>query len=150
VREIVARNHNLYSVFSATVSFLIKEENREMDYIDWFLKVLTQIVEASRATLQARQFGVSVDEVAKGLLGADVVEQPGLQRKGDDPDERLFTSASVNLRKVWEAARREAGLTSVRFHDLRQTFATRMADAGMERQELAKIFGHTDISMTYR
>ncbi len=60
------------------------------------------------------------------------------------------SQASVNLRKVWEAARKEAGITSVRFHDLRHTFATRMADAGMEMQELAKILGHTDISMTYR
>lgn len=73
-----------------------------------------------------------------------------LQRKSDDADERLFASASVNLRKVWEAARKEAGITSMRFHDLRHTFATRMADAGMEMQELAKILGHTDISMTYR
>jgi integrase len=73
-----------------------------------------------------------------------------LQRKSDDPDEQLFASASVNLRKVWEAARKEAGINSVRFHDLRHTFATRMADAGMEMQELAKILGHTDISMTYR
>jgi integrase len=68
-----------------------------------------------------------------------------LQRKSDDPDERLFASASVNLRKVWEAARKEAGISSVCFHDLRHTFATRMADAGMEMQELAKILGHTDI-----
>jgi len=73
-----------------------------------------------------------------------------LQRKSDDPDERLFSSASVYLRKVWEAARKEAGITSVRFHDLRHTFATRMADAGMEMQELANILDHTDISMTYR
>jgi integrase len=73
-----------------------------------------------------------------------------LQRTNDDPNERLFASASVNLRKVWEAARKEAGITNVRFHDLRHTFATRMADAGMEMQELAKILGHTDISMTYR
>jgi integrase len=73
-----------------------------------------------------------------------------LQRKSDDPDEPVFASASVNLRKVWEAARKEAGISGVRFHDLRHTFATRMADAGMEMQELAKILGHTDISMTYR
>jgi integrase len=73
-----------------------------------------------------------------------------LRRTSDDPDERLFASASVNLRKVWEAVRKEAGISSVRFHDLRHTFATRMADAGMEMQELAKILGHTDISMTYR
>jgi hypothetical protein len=73
-----------------------------------------------------------------------------LQRKSDDADERLFASASVNLRKVWEAARKEASITSMRFHDLRHTFATRVANAGMEMQELAKILGHTDISMTYR
>ena len=48
-----------------------------MDYIDWFLKVLAQIVEASRASLQARQFGVCVDEVARALFGTDVVDQPG-------------------------------------------------------------------------
>ena len=56
----------------------------------------------------------------------------------------------MNLRKVWEAARKEAGNSSVRFHDLRHTFATRMADDGMEMQGLAKILGHTDIAMTYR
>ena len=42
-----------------------------------------------------------------------------LQRKSDDADERVFASASVNLRKVWEAARKEAGISSMRFHDLR-------------------------------
>jgi integrase len=73
-----------------------------------------------------------------------------LQKKSDDRDERVFASASVNLRKVWEAARKDAGIGSMRFHELRHTFATRMADAGMEMQELAKILGHTDISMTYR
>ena len=63
-----------------------------------------------------------------------------LQRKGDDPDELLFSSASVNLRKVWEAVRKEAGIPKVRFHDLRHTFATLMAEAGMEMQELAKFW----------
>ena len=73
-----------------------------------------------------------------------------LQRKSDDPDEPVFASAGVNLRKVWEAARKEAGISWVRFHDLRHTFATRMAEGGMEMQELARILGRTDIAMTYR
>ena len=45
---------------------------------------------------------------------------------------------------------KRAGIASVRFHDLRHTFATCMAEAGMKMQELAKLLGHTDISMTYR
>jgi len=92
-----------------------------------------------------KQWEISVSTRLKGEL-----LKLKLQRKSDDPNELVFASASVNLRKVWEAARKEAGIASVRFHDLRHTFATRMADAGMEMQELAKILGHTDISMTYR
>jgi integrase len=38
-----------------------------------------------------------------------------LQKTSDDPDERLFASASVNLRKVWEAARKEAGIIACAF-----------------------------------
>jgi integrase len=88
-------------------------------------------------------------EISVARLKAEVLKLK-LQRKSDDPDERLFSSASVYLRKMWEAARKEAGVPSLRFDDLRHTFATRMADAGMEMQEVAKILGHTDISMTYR
>jgi Divergent AAA domain. len=80
----------------------------QMDYIDWFLKVLTQIVEASRATLQARQFGVSVDEVARALFGADVVDQPGYSQS-----EQYF-----NLLHLFEEMK-ESGLldgTKIRAH----------------------------------
>ena len=44
--------------------------------------------------------------------------QTKTQRNSDDPEELLFSSASVNLRKVWEAVRKEAGTPTVRFHDL--------------------------------
>ena len=69
---------------------------------------------------------------------------------GADPESLVFAESAVNLRKVWEAARDIARLDGVRFHDLRHTFATRMAEAGMPVQELAKILGHTDIKMTFR
>jgi len=37
-----------------------------------------------------------------------------------------------------------------RFHDLRHTAATRMADAGADAFTLAAILGHSDIRMTAR
>jgi len=52
-----------------------------------------------------KQWKISVSTRLKGEL-----LKLKLQRKGDDPDERLFASASVNLRKVWEATRKEAGI----------------------------------------
>ena len=55
----------------------------------------------------------------------------------------------MNLRKDWEAARKEAGFIPCTFMTC-DTPLHSHADAGMEMQELAKILGHTDISMTYR
>lgn len=36
-----------------------------MDYIDWFMRVLSEIVRESRATLEAREHGVDVTDVAR-------------------------------------------------------------------------------------
>jgi len=62
----------------------------------------------SRATLQARQFGVSVDQVARSLFGADVVEQPGYSQ----------STQYLNLLHLFEEMR-ESGLldgTKIRAH----------------------------------
>ncbi len=47
-----------------------------MDYVDWFMQVLGKVVEESRASLEAREFGVDVTEVARAVYGADLMEQP--------------------------------------------------------------------------
>lgn len=44
----------------------------------------------------------------------------------------------------------EIGLKDFRFHDLRHTAATRMADTGADAFTLAKILGHSSIQMTAR
>jgi integrase len=36
------------------------------------------------------------------------------------------------------------------FHDLRHTFATRLAQAGIDLYKIAKLLGHKDIKMTQR
>lgn len=79
-----------------------------MDYIDWFLRVLTQIVKASRLTLQARQIGVSVDEVARALFGPDIVDQPGYSQ----------STQYLNLLHLFEEMRQSGLLegTKIRAH----------------------------------
>jgi len=49
-----------------------------------------------------------------------------------------------------EWAVKAAGLVDFRFHDLRHTAATRMADAGADAFTLAAILAHSDIRMTSR
>jgi integrase len=47
----------------------------------------------------------------------------------------------------WQQARREAGLRSVRIHDLRHTYACRTQAAGVSAEDHAALLGHVDHSM---
>jgi integrase len=48
------------------------------------------------------------------------------------------------------AACREAGITDFRFHDLRHTFGTRLADAGVDVVKIKELMGHASIVTTMR
>ena len=56
----------------------------------------------------------------------------------------------MTSRRVFRKAIEDAGIEDFRFHDLRHTAATRMADAGADAFTLAKILGHSNIQMTAR
>ncbi len=55
-----------------------------------------------------------------------------------------------DAKRAFEVIRREAGLTDVRFHDLRHTAATQLVRQGIPLAEVARVLGHQDISTTYR
>ena len=52
------------------------------------------------------------------------------------------------LTKRFKAAARRAGIRDVRFHDLRHTFGTRMAGAGVPLRTLQEWMGHRDFKTT--
>jgi integrase len=52
------------------------------------------------------------------------------------------------LRKRYASARKASGVRPVRFHDLRHTFGTRMAAAGVPMRTLQEWMGHRDIQTT--
>jgi integrase len=55
-----------------------------------------------------------------------------------------------NLRKVFVAACRRAGVTDMTFHDLRHTFASRLVMAGVDLPTVKELMGHKSIAMTMR
>jgi integrase len=62
--------------------------------------------------------------------------------------ERIFPFVDIKI--SFANAKREAGVTDVRFHDLRHTAITRLVRSGMPSTEAGKIAGHTQPQTTYR
>ncbi len=55
-----------------------------------------------------------------------------------------------NLRRAFYVVLRKAEIENFKFHDLRHTFATRLAQSGIDIYKIAKLLGHEDIRMTQR
>ena len=56
----------------------------------------------------------------------------------------------VDIKHGFGSVLRRAGITDFRFHDLRHTTATRMAEAGVHIRTIAEFLGHASIQMTMR
>ncbi len=56
----------------------------------------------------------------------------------------------IDVKYKFDEARTAAGIADFRFHDLRHTAATRLADAGVNIVVIADILGHGDIGTTKR
>lgn len=55
-----------------------------------------------------------------------------------------------NLHRAFRTAREKVGFEDVRFHDLRHTAGSRMAQSGVDIYTIAKILGHKTLTMTMR
>jgi integrase len=86
------------------------------------------------------------------LLGAPALRVlSGLSRvgpyviAGSDPEK-----ARSDLKRPWNAIRRRAGLEGVRIHDLRHSYASVGAGAGLGLPVIGRLLGHTQPSTTAR
>lgn len=66
-----------------------------------------------------------------------------------DPFRRVF-GITDNVQRSFTAARNEAGLSDLRFHDLRHTHATRLVGAHIPISEVGRVLGHQNPNTTYR
>lgn len=91
---------------------------------------------------------VPLNDTARELLRGLIQDE----RKGG---EFLFTNPNTGTRyttikTAWLTACRNAGLSNLRFHDLRHTFGTRAADAGVPLPAIRDVMGHRSIQTTER
>lgn len=82
------------------------------------------------------------------ILGP-ILETHVKEHVGDSPDAYVFTSVRgtvlrrANFRKIWLEAQTAAGVSRIRFHDLRHTGATIAAQTGATLKELMQRIGHS-------
>ncbi len=55
-----------------------------------------------------------------------------------------------NFKQNWKVAKETAGIEDLHFHDLRHTFATRLAKANLPLTTIGRLLGHSKIETTYR
>lgn len=67
----------------------------------------------------------------------------------DNPNNLVFGILD-NVKRSFTSARSDAQLKDVRFHDLRQTAATRLVVAPIPLSEVGRVVGHTQANTTYR
>lgn len=102
-------------------------------------------------------------KAAKRLIPVDLTVHNILKRRSDAAKGRyVFCSPAGpgraenpdqpigSVRKAHDAAIARAKLASFRLYDLRHTFATRAAQAGVDVLTLAALLGHTSVQMTMR
>jgi len=56
----------------------------------------------------------------------------------------------VSIFAAWDTARTHAGLTDVRIHDLRHSFASLLINQGRTLYEVQHLLGHTQVKTTQR
>lgn len=64
--------------------------------------------------------------------------------------ENLVFGIKTSSKSAFNNAKKKAGLSDLRFHDLRHTHATRLVGAQMPLPEVGRVLGHTQPSTTYR
>ena len=56
----------------------------------------------------------------------------------------------TDIKKAWHTALKEADIKNFRFHDLRHTVATRLAESNIDLAVVKEVLGHADIQTTMR
>lgn len=125
---------------------------RDVDWVAGRLRVRRNYVRGEFGAPKSRRSSRSVPMADRLMAELDAHHQRSLFRGDDD---LVFAHPALGvpldrsrLRKRFKLAVRRAGLRDVRFHDLRHTFGTRMAAAGVPMRTLQEWMGHRDFKTT--
>lgn len=109
-------------------------------------------VDFAREAINVRQTKTGKDRV---IPMNDRVREMLEMIRQESVSEYVFTSPKTggrltHVNRSFKSACKAVGLTDFRFHDLRHSAGTRLADAGVNVVVIAEILGHSSLTMTKR
>lgn len=111
-------------------------------------------VDFSKKLLTVNGDGAKSNQTRHIPLNTEAVKTLKAWKEQCSQSNYVFPSASGgridNINKAWSNLRAAARLEAFRLHDLRHTFASNLAIAGVPLNTIRELLGHSDIQMTLR
>ena len=147
------RRHLKAMIIAAIDTGCRQGELRRLRWSDVDLQANTLRVTSYKGKTVNRRLVPITDRLRAALL--DLRTKPSVAafrklRTGETADNTLVFGVVDSVKKSFDAARIEAGLPHIRFHDLRHTAGTFLAHGGMNIALVAEILGHSDPKTTRR
>jgi integrase len=147
------RRHLKAMIIAAIDTGCRQGELRRLRWSDVDLQANTLKVTSYKGKTVNRRFVPITDRLRVALL--DLRTKPSVAafrklRTGKTADNTLVFGVVDSVKKSFDAARIEAGIPHIRFHDLRHTAGTFLAHGGMNIALVAEILGHSDPKTTRR
>ena len=136
------RTFSIYGIAAIRVLILTGARRSEIETLRW-----------DNIDFSARKI-----RLADSKSGPRIIELPAGVRKilltlKSNGGEFVFPgrrSGRIRLYWIWKEVRRKTGLTDVRLHDLRHSYATRAVEVGISMPVIARLLGHSTIWTTSR
>jgi site-specific recombinase XerD len=80
-----------------------------------------------------------------------VVRDPGICGSSLYGNRELHAAlSSVDVKKAWAQIIEAAGITGLRMHDLRHSYASMLVNSGLSLPVIGALLGHSQVSTTHR
>ena len=111
-------------------------------------------VDLFRKTIMVKGKGNKIRTIPLNQIAFDILKER-LKTRHINSDLVFPSSMGTKIQKqrlliAFKKAVKQAGIVDFTFHDLRHTFATRLAQAGVDLYAISKLLGHSEISTTQR
>ncbi len=140
-----SRNPHLFPIVVIAISTGMRKG--EILSLTWENIDLERGVAYILETKNSEPRGVALADLALGLL-------IDLRHHRSNSARFIFPSPKgdwpIDIRSAWEVARKNAGLTDFKFHDLRHTTGSYLAMNGATPAEIAEVLGHKTYEMVKR